>query len=255
MKLLLRKFANSSLGIKLRNTIGFKPVSIVIDKKYRAGTISDAFLWRTDNGYKTTFKYADILSIFYKIEGSCVELSFYSKDNNFIKKIINNKLDYSNELLIDKDFLNGIEGYGVFYISHRIDSYSESNLLISNRCYVGFSVEDKLSSFVHGNLYVKYQSLDGIHNSTDMVKISFFNNLYRIQNSFISFTKSELFFVNPTSKKINFLIGSNSFSLEGNCSILINISGEQDISIISRCMMLRPIIFNYKDDFYDVYHA
>ena len=255
MKLLLRKFANSSLGIKLRNTIGFKPVSIIIDKKFRLGTISDAFLWRTDNGYKTTFKYADILSIFYKIEGSCVELAFFSKDNNFIKKIIINKLDFSNELLIDKDFLNGIEGYGVFYISHRIDSYSDSDLLISNRCYVGFSVEDKLSSFVHGNLYVKYQSFDGIYDSTDMVKSSFFNNLYRIQNSFINFTKSELFFVNPTSKKINFLIGSNRFSLEGNCSILINISCEQDISIISRCMMLRPIIFNYKDDFYDVYHA
>ena len=213
------------------------------------------FLWRTDNGYKTTFKYADILSIFYKIEDSYVELAFYSKDNNFIKKIIINKLDYSNELLIDKDFLNGIEGYGVFYISHRSDSYSGDDLLISNRCYIGFSVEDKLSSFLHGNLYVKYQSLDGMYDSSDMVQSSFFNNLYKIQNSFTNFTKSELFFVNPTSKKINFSIGSNSYSLENNCSILINISGEQDISIISRCMFLRPIIFNYKDDFYDVYHA
>ena len=43
MKLLLRKFANSSLGIKLRNTIGFEPVPIIIDKKFRLGTISDAF--------------------------------------------------------------------------------------------------------------------------------------------------------------------------------------------------------------------
>jgi hypothetical protein len=50
-------------------------------------------------------------------------------------------------------------------------------------------------------------------------------------------------------------IGSNRYSLENNCSILIDISGEEDISIISRCMFLRPIIFNYKDDFYDVYHA
>tara|TARA_B110000967_G_C18703642_1_gene469136 strand:- start:122 stop:889 length:768 start_codon:yes stop_codon:yes gene_type:complete len=255
VKLLLRKFANSSLGIKLRNTIGFKPISIIIDKKFRLGTISDAFLWRTDNGYKTTFKYADILSIFYKIEDSYVELAFYTKDNNLIKKIIINKLDYSNELLIDKDFLNGIEGYGVFYISHRSDSYSGDDLLISNRCYIGFSVEDKLSSFLHGNLYVKYQSLDGMNDSSDMVQSSFFNNLYKIQNSFTNFTKSELFFVNPTSKKINFSIGSNSYSLENNCSILINISGKQDISIISRCMFLRPIIFNYKDDFYDVYHA
>jgi len=112
-----------------------------------------------------------------------------------------------------------------------------------------------LSSFVHGNVFVKYQSLDGRFDGSDMVKNSFFNNAYRIQNSFINFTKSELFFVNPTSKKINFSIGSNKFSLENHCSILIDISKEEDITIISKCMLLRPIIFNYKGDFYDVYHA
>jgi len=255
MQLLVKKIANSSLGIKLRNAIGFKPIPIIIDKGCRFASVSDAFLWRTDNGYKTTFKYADLLGLFYKIEDSYVELSFYSKDNNFIKKIIINKLNYSNELLIDKDFLNGIEGYGVFYIFHHCDSYSGDDLVISNRCYVGFSIGDKLSSFVHGNAYVKYQSLDGRCDGSDMVQSSFFNNLYRIQNSFINFTKSELFFVNPTSKKINFSIGRNRYSLENNCSILIDISGEEDISIISRCMFLRPIVFNYKDDFYDVYHA
>ena len=188
MKLLVRKIANSGFGIKLRNTIGFKPAPIIIDKKCRVASISDAYLWRTDNGYKTTFRYTDILGLFYKIEDSYVEFAFYSKDNNFIKKIIINKLNYANELLIDKDFLNGIEGYGVFYISHRSDSYYGDDLLISNRCYVGFSVKDKLSSFVHGNLYVKYQSLDGMYESSDMVKSSFFNNLYKIQNSFIKST-------------------------------------------------------------------
>jgi hypothetical protein len=255
VKSLVRKVANSALGIKLRNKIGFRPVPIIIDKNCEVASISDAFLWRTDNKYKTTFKYADILGLFYKIEDSYVELSFYSKDNNFIKKIIINKLNYSNELLIDKDFLNGIEGYGVFYVFHRCNNYSGGDLVISNRCYIGFSVEDKLSSFVHGNVFVKYQSLDGRFDGSDMVKNSFFNNVYRIQNSFINFTKSELFFVNPTSKKINFLIGSNKFSLENHCSILIDISKEEDITIISKCMLLRPIIFNYKGDFYDVYHA
>ena len=257
MKSLIKKIVRSDFGINLRNTIGFRSLSlsVVINKKIRFASISDAFPWRTDNGYKTTFKYADILGLFYKIEDSYVELVFYSKDNNFIKKIIINQLNYSNELLIDKDFLNGIEGYGVFYIFHRSDNYCGDDLVISNRCYVGFSIEDSLSSFVHGNLYVRYQSLDGKYSGSDMVKSSFFNNLYRIQNSFVDFTKSELFFVNPTSKKINFSIGRNRYSLENNCSILIDISGEEDISIISRCMFLRPIVFNYKDDFYDVYHA
>ena len=257
MKSLIKKIIRSDFGIKLRNTIGFRPVSLsaVINKEFRFTSISDAFPWRTDNGYKTAFKYSDILGLFYKIEDSYVELVFYSKDNNFIRKIIINQLNYSNELLIDKDFLNGIEDYGVFYIFHRYDSYSGDDLVISNRCYVGFSIEDSLSSFVHGNCLVRYQTLDGKYDGYDMVKSSFINKLYRIQNSFVDFTKSELFFVNPTSKKINFSIGSNRYSLENNCSILVDISGEEDILIISRCMFLRPIVFNYKDDFYDVYHA
>jgi hypothetical protein len=255
VKLLIRKIFNSALGIRLRNIIGFKPIAVMIDKKCKFASISDAFLWRTDNGYKTTFKYADILGLFYKIQESYIEITFYTKDNNFIKKIIINKLNYSNELLIDKDFLNGIEGYGVFYVFHRCDDYSEVDLVISNRCYVGFSVEDQLSSFVHGNLFVKYQSLDGESDGSIIFNSSFFNNVYRIQNSFINFTKSELFFVNPTSKKINFSIGSNKYSLENNCSIIIDITKEENISIISKVMFLRPIIFNYKDDFYDVYHA
>ena len=257
MKSLIKKIVRSDFGIKLRNTIGIRPLSLSagINKKFRFTSISDAFPWRTDNGYKTTFKYSDILGLFYKIEDSYVELVFYSKDNNFIKKIIINQLNYSNELLIDKDFLNGIEGYGVFYIFHRSDSYCGDDLVISNRCYVGFSIEDSLSSFTHGNLHVRYQSLDGKHDGSDMVKSSLFNNLYRIQNSFVEFTKSELFFVNPTSKKINFSIGNNRYSLEKDCSILIDVSGKEDISILSRCLFLRPLVFNYKDDFFDVYHA
>ncbi|SVB63736.1 uncharacterized protein METZ01_LOCUS216590, partial [marine metagenome] len=185
----------------------------MIDKSIRFQTISDAFLWRTDNGFKTTFNYADILGLFYKVEDSHVELNFYSKNNDFIKKIIINQLNYSNKLLIDKDFLDGIEDYGVFYIFHRYDNYSGDDLIISNRCYVGFSLKDSLSSFVHGNQFVRYQSLDGKYDGSDMVKSSFFNNKYRIQNSFLDFTKSELFFVNPTSKKIDFSIGNIRYRL------------------------------------------
>ncbi len=255
MKSLIKKIAGSDKGIYLRNFIGFRPVKIVMNKSIRFQSISDAFLWRTDNGFKTTFNYADILGLFYKVEDSHVELNFYSKNNDFIKKIIVNELNYSNKLLIDKDFLDGIEDYGVFYIFHRYDNYSGDDLIISNRCYVGFSLKDSLSSFVHGNQHVRYQSLDAEHDGSDMVKSSFFNNRYRIQNSFLDFTKSELFFVNPTSKKIDFSIGNIRHRLGKNCSIIIDIGSKESITISSRCMFLRPIVFNYKDDFYDVYHA
>ena len=57
MKSLIKKIIRSDFGIKLRNTIGFRPVSLsaVINKEFRFTSISDAFPWRTDNGYKTKF--------------------------------------------------------------------------------------------------------------------------------------------------------------------------------------------------------
>ena len=256
MKSLIKRIGQSTVGIKLRNFIGYRPVFLSTQYKEAMNvSVSDAFPWRTDNGYKTKFNYADILGLFFKIENSFVELVFYSQDNELIKKIILKQLNYSNELLIDKDFFNGIEGYGVFYIFHRSDNCNANDLVISNRCYVGFSINNSLSSFVHGNSYVRYQSLDGKDVGSGMVLSSFFKNRYRIQNSFLEFKKSELFFVNPTSKKINFSIGTNEYSMKKGCSILVDVTNKEDISILSSCLFLRPIIFNYKDDFFDVYHA
>ena len=48
-----------------------------------------------------------------------LNLFFMIKNNNFIKKKIINNLKLSNELIIDKSFLDGIEDYGVFYVFHK----------------------------------------------------------------------------------------------------------------------------------------
>ena len=85
MKLLVKKLANTNFGILLRNSFNFKPVSTKFIEKNYPVSVSDAFLWRTDNGYKTKFKYSDILNLFYKIKNSWVEFHFYSKNNKLIK--------------------------------------------------------------------------------------------------------------------------------------------------------------------------
>ena len=85
MKSLVKKLANTNIGILLRNNLNFKPVSLKLFEKDYPTSVSDAFLWRTDNGYKTKFKYSDILNLFYKIKNSWVEFHFYSKNNELIK--------------------------------------------------------------------------------------------------------------------------------------------------------------------------
>lgn len=256
MKLLIKKIANQNIFIFLRNFIGFRPVIFSPSyKKFKTVSVSDAFTWRTDNGYKTKFKYTDILGLFSKLEESSVELFFFTKDNELIKKIVINRLDYSNELLIDKEFLNGIEGYGSFSIFHHSKARLEDELTIANRCYVGFSINDSPNSFVHGNAHVNFKSLNGNFYGSGMVLKSLFKNTYRIQNSFTGFQKSELFFVNPSSNKVKFSIGQKKYSLEKGCSVLVDVSGLNNVSIRSRCLFLRPTVFNYNNNYFDVYHS
>ena len=122
-------------------------------------SVSDAFAWRTDNNFKTKFKYSDILNIFYKIENSWVEFHFYSKDNKMLKKEKIENLKLSNEIEITSKYLDGLEDYGTFYIFHFSKKNIEKESIISNRCYLGYSRNENLYSFVHGNTLAKFYKL------------------------------------------------------------------------------------------------
>ncbi len=258
MKLLIKKLANTNIGILLRNSLNFKPVSLRYHEKDYPASISDAFLWRTDNGYKTIFKYSDILDLFYKIKNSWVEFHFYSKNNELIKIKKVNNLDLSNKLEISSKYLNNLEDYGTFYIYHFSKNTKELNNkdIISNRCYLGYSQNNNLYSFVHGNTHGKFSSI--FPNKTfltDVVKTSLFQNYtYTIQKYFDNFDKSELFFTNPTSKIVKFSIDNKNFELKPNFSLLVEIRNSI-VSIKSNCLFLRPTIFSYKDKYLDVHHS
>ena len=87
MKSLIKKLLKSNISILIRNSLNIKPINIKTNEENYSTTVSDAFLWRTDKGYKTKFKYSDILDLFYKIDDSWVEFHFYSKNNKLINKI------------------------------------------------------------------------------------------------------------------------------------------------------------------------
>ena len=254
---LIKKIAQTDIGIYLRNTFGIRPLYHVFDNKYKCAlSISDAFPWRTDGGFKTTFKFADILDLFFKIKNSYVEIQIFSKENELIKTITISDLNLSNEFLIDKTLMDGLEDYGVFYIYHRYDGDFSDDVIIANKCYIGFSIDDSLSSFAHGNLFARSQGLDGENQDTNYTKHSFFKtNSYRVQNSFEEFTKTEFFLINPTSKTINFSISDRNYSLKNGGSLLLTLDKEDGNIINSNCMLFRPYVFNYKNNFLDFYHS
>lgn len=258
MKSLVKKLANTNIGILLRNSLNFKPVSLRHFEKDYPISVSDAFLWRTDNGYITKFKYSDILNLFYKIKNSWVEFHFYSKNNELIKIEKIDDLNLSNELEISSKYLNNLEDYGTFYIYHFSENTKDLNNkdIISNRCYLGYSQNNNLYSFVHGNTLGKFTSIFSKENIlTDIVKTSLFkNHTYTIRKYFDNFDKNELIFINPTSKTIQFSIENKNFELKPNYSLLVEIK-TPIISIKSNCLFFRPTIFSYKGKYLDVHHS
>ena len=86
-------------------------------------------------------------------------------------------------------------------------------------------------------------------------KSLFKNQTYKIQNYFENFSRSEIFLNNPTNKIINFNLNGVNHFLNSNCSKIIDISNFHEIELISNCYFLRPLIINYKNNFFDIYHG
>lgn len=256
MKSLIKKLSRSKLGVILKNNLNYKPVPFN-EKKLEHSSVSDSFLWRTDNGFSTIFRYADLLKLFFKIEGSHVEFIFYNKDNEQIKKIIINEMNYSNELLINAEFLNGIEDYGTFYIYHFTNQNIENENILSNRCYLGFSKENNIYSFVHGNTYSRFKKINNhAEEYTDIINTTFLKNQnYKIQKYFGGFDKHELFFANPTSKNLYFSINQKRFTLKSGSLIMAEVIQKEKVEIKSNCLFLRPTVFSYKNNYFDVHHS
>ena len=263
---ILKKLFNSNFLIIVRNTLKIAPINIYFKQatiNNHISTVSDCFLWRTDSGFETKFKFSDLLKLFYNMDNSFVELHFYSRQNRLIKVIEFKNLNYSNEITISKEFLNGIEDYGVFYIYHYIHPKNNTNFkidnsndILSNRCYLGYSKNNNLHSFVHGNVYAKFTKIYPNNKIlSDIIKTSFFkNNTYVIQKYFDNFDKNELAFSNPTSKTLRFNLEGKDYKLDSGCSIIVSINSKI-IKIKSNCMYLRPSVFSYRGDYIDVHHS
>ena len=257
MKSLVKKLFNSEKVIEIRNQLKFKPVDMLIINENRNVSVSDSFLWRTDNDFITKFKFTDLLNLFYGLKDSIVEIFFYKKDGEFIKSFILEDLKMCNDLIIDKNFMGGLSDYGSFNIFHSFNQKINNSLVISNRCYLGFSRGNSFFSYVHGNLLSKYKIDNEDKIKSNIIKTSLFaSQEYAIQNNFSDFDRSELFFANPTSKKVVFYLEDTKYILRSKSCKIVNLSKtDKKITIRSNCMFLRPIILNYKNNFFDVYHG
>lgn len=253
---MVKKIFKSKLGIFLRNNIGFKKVPMLLpSSKENSISVSDTFIWRTDNYFYTVFKFTDILKLFYDCEETKIELVFYDDCNNVIKRLDMLTDTKNHELIIDQKFI-GYKGLGTFCIFHDTSKFNP-NIIISNRCYVGYSFKNNLPSFAHGNYLSKHKSIGKNSINNGIIQFTLFRkNSYLIQNNFSKFDKTELFFTNPNDTILKFAIDEKQFQVKKGGILKVTLLKKDLIKITkSNSLFIRPIVFNYINDFIDVYHS
>lgn len=255
MKKVINFIKRNSVSLFFRNILNIRPVKYNFDeiKKYNFSSISDNFIWRTDKNYSTKFVFKDILKFFYNINNSKIEIIFFDKSGCFLKKINLKSMSNSEEIIIDKYLLN-VQDYGTFNIFHNTKKKIVHKSIIANRCYIGFSNNKSFFSFVHGNHLSKSKSDDKLIVGF-VSKSIYFNKIYNVQNNMLDYDLTEIAIANPNKSSIKFQINNNNYNLLENEIKIIEIPRTKIVSINSNCHLLRPIIFNYKNKFFDVYHG
>jgi hypothetical protein len=259
IKLLVNLFFKNNFFKHLRIIFNVKPVYIDTSFLGKNISVSDSFLWRCDNGYKTIFKFTDLLNFFYKIKNSKITIIFYSFNGELIKQVSFQDINLSGHLVIDQDFIDNKKfSYGTFYIFHSLNSdneIKEIDLIIRNSCYIGFT-KNYFYSYVHGNIPVIGKNLASNKLYKNFVINSIISNQkYLIQQNFSNYDYSEIFISNPTSKTIKLYLNKEKYFLRERNSILLKIRNQSFVYIVSNCYFLRPIIFNYKNNYFDVHHG
>tara|TARA_A100001015_G_scaffold143809_1_gene159604 strand:- start:1286 stop:2035 length:750 start_codon:yes stop_codon:yes gene_type:complete len=249
---MIRNFFKKTNILKFRNLIGLKPTFFNINNKEKGVSYSDGFFWRLDDKIETKFRYTNLIKLFYK-QQSYVELLFFDHKHKFINKIKIKPDEYSNEFLITRNIV-GSNNFGVFYIFHKASENLES--IIRNSCYVGYSYKKNLFSFVHGNTPASKSYISSNKDSfkSGVMGSSFEKKKYIIQNSYKN-SKIEVVLQNSSDSNQKISVNKKTFYLESGNSKIIDFINEDIIIITSNCYLLRPIVFEYKNNYLNVHHG
>ena len=132
MRRFLQRIYQSNIAIRLRNFIGYKIIKVNLKDMEKDFSVSDSFLWRTDNNFKTIISYSDILHQFFELEFSIIYIYIFDSKNKLLKVVENKDPKNLNKFIIDKKLLDNHEGYGTFFIFH--NNQNKVDVSIRNSC-------------------------------------------------------------------------------------------------------------------------
>ncbi len=237
--------------------------------------VSDLFVWRNSEDWKTFFELTDISGLFADSDGKSeryVTLFFF--DNNgdmFLEKRLDLILNQRQTLDLSV-FVSKIESpFGTFCVfhSHTPKVVSDLGSFITERGYVSYRYKGApLRTYVHGNL-------DAISLRPDksmqlLGSSSFRVREYRLQHELLGPALYEVGIVNPGSRdqrvscqvfstRSGEILGAQEAQLQPKGCHMFPIQVDQSqpsrIVINSHLVMARPLVFRIHNQKMDVYHG
>jgi hypothetical protein len=239
--------------------------------------ISDMFVWRNSENWKTFFELTDIAGLFIEdrdesSEERYVTIQFFNVSG---KKIHEEhvQLKSNKRLTLDMSKYLGYisDEIGTFCIFHSYIplAIKDLNSYITERGYLSYKYKDApLRSYVHGNMDAV--QIDEHKRVDTLGGVSFLEREYRIQHEFLALRNYELLFVNHTKK-----VQSIRCALEGLHNGEFKEVIEQKVVpmgvakfelycpeacsyrviIMSNMVMARPLVCRIHDDKLDVFHG
>lgn len=233
------------------------------------GSVSDFIPWRCDDQWDTKYNIMNLSSFVLPDKNISEDVALFIFDNNgdLLKKVEYNLEPFETIDIIFSEVLTEYRnGFGTFCIFHKSSSnLAEYKSFIFDRQYVSHKRRnDDLWSYVHGNLVSTFKSYDD-DNIKSLVPTFKDSYEYCPQIIFTDCNKTELFYTNQTDKDldIKFILYKN----DGKIKIINSIIPARNIFMlpiendvlhvknISNVKLLRPVIFKFYNNHYDVLHG
>lgn len=238
--------------------------------------VSDLFLWRKGAGWSTHFELIDVAGLFPPEAGQqerAARLVFFDGAG---KAIAERELALAplrrQTIVIDTLLPDVQEGHGSFVVFHPHTPAAITGLgaFLAERGYVSYARQGaRLRSYVHGNLDAV--ALDPASQVEHLAGPGFLSRAYHLQHQLTGPARYELAIVNPSSSVQTFrlegAIGGRAtdssiaqeVQLQPRAAhlfpVLLNEGESARVTIRSRMVMARPLVFRIQNQGLDVFHG
>ena len=240
----------------------------VLSKK---SVVSDLFVWRKGSAWETSFELINLPSLFSEEPMSeIVQFVFFDCNGAFLRNKFISLHSLKKVTVNISDLIHDIPSeFGTFAVFHSSNPHAlhTTGSVLSERGYCAYRYKQlPVKSFVHGN----YDAIERVNEFTTRLigGKSFLQRVFNLQYQPSLDSHFEIFIVNPTSsaRSVTLLvqqaddkvIQSSTVWLAPRASHFFSFkppSSNLRLSLRSRLVMARPLVFHYQHSTSDVFHG